>query len=259
MKAKLRLILLVGFLYSVFLLVTFPASQAYALIKTYAGKDLPFSVAGLSGTVWSGKALSASVSGQRINSLSWTLHPLSLFTGNLCVSIDMRDGDNFARGSIARGLFGDSFGLSDFEANLSLPKLVSLAKIPVDLNGNAALNLKELEIDNRLLVEADGTVLLQDTELVFPARMKLGNLKLVLATDGELVTGTLVDGGGPLQADGILTLGPDDKYKFTGSFSARDNEPNLERNLKLLGRAGPDGKIKVSKSGSVTEFTKLMK
>ena len=259
MKSKLRLILLVGLLYLVFLLVTFPAAQAYVFIKSAAGKELPLQVSGLSGTIWSGQARSVVLSGQLIKTLSWNLHPLAILFGRLEANIDFRDGDTFGRGNVGKSLLSEKIYLSDFEANLAMEKIIAIAKFPLDMKGSLGLNLNEFQISNGLLVEADGTIALQDAKTLFPMKMTLGNLKLDLKTENQLVIGTLVDGGGALQVDGLLTLGPDDKFKFTGNFAARDNsDPILSRNLKLLGKPGRDGKIKVNKSGSVTKFTKLL-
>lgn len=256
MKSRIRLILLVAGLYGVFLVATFPASQAYALAQNFAG-EMPVKVSRLDGSVWSGTAGVTSISGQRISSIKWKLKPLSLLLGKVEAWVDFRDGDNFGRGNVARSLFGDGLGLSDFEASMDIAKLIAISKFPVDIKGNLGMNMQGLKFSNNRLEQADGTLVVQDTKIIFPAKMDLGSLKLTLATDDELVIGTLVDGGGPLQADGILTLGPDDKYKFTGTFATRGNSgTQLERNLKLLGRAGADGKVKVSKSGSITEFIK---
>jgi hypothetical protein len=139
-----------------------------------------------------------------------------------------------------------------------LEKITVLAKLPLGLQGAVGLNLAQLEIDDQMLTEAEGTIAWQSAAFSFPSQVNLGDLKLTLATQNDQIKATLVDGGGPLQAEGLLTIKQDGKYKFTGTFAARDKtQTALSQNLRLLGRSGADGKVKVNKSGAVTDFTSM--
>ncbi len=260
MNNKARNIFLIVIFYIGFLIFTLPAKQAYSLVKSFANKeDVASSIImkGLSGSVWSGKASAAFISGQKINSLSWQFHPWSLILGRLQLGVDFRDGDSFARGIVARG-FGGQIYLSNVQAHMALENIAVLAKLPLDLEGYLALDLKEVSIDNQKIMDAQGTIAWQSAAVNFPAKMTFGDLKVMLSTQNDVINADLVDGGGPLQAEGILTIDADNKYKFTGTFSSRDpKQTTLVQNLQLLGRAGSDGKIKVNKSGSVNDYAML--
>lgn len=257
MKNKVRSIIFLVVLYLGFLLITLPAEQAYALAKTYIATDAPVIMEGVTGTIWNGKANTAYIAGQRIKALSWSMQPWGLFLGRLQTGFDFRDGENFAHGNIAQGIGGRTY-LSDLQANIALQKITAAAKLPLGLQGSVGLNLERLEIENNLPVDVAGTVAWQGAEINFPSKYTIGDLKATLATQNGIIKASIIDGGGPLQADGLLTLNPDGKYKFTGTFSSRDNkQPALKQGLQLLGRAGSDGKTKVNKSGSLADFSKL--
>jgi len=253
---KPRNIILAIALYIGFLIVTFPAEQAYSLLKTLtADSKSSLIMKGISGTVWSGKATAAFFSGQKIKALSWDIQPWSLLLGRLQVDLGFRDGDSFLRGSVAKGLTGKIY-LSDLQARLALQNIAAVAKLPLDLQGYVSLNLQQLNIEDKKIVVADGTIAWQNAVVNFPTKMSFGDLKLSLSTQDDVIKADLIDGGGPLQAEGILVISADNKYKFTGVFSSRDSKQrSLAQNLRLLGRAGSDGKIKVNKSGSMDDFS----
>jgi len=261
-NTRIRYILLIAVVYIGFLINTLPAEQAYSLFKSFSDANESVTkpsliMKGLSGSVWSGKATSVYIAGQRINSLDWQFHPWSLLLGRLQLAVNFRDGDSFASGTVARG-FGGQIYLSDVQARMALKNIAVVAKLPLDIEGFLSVNLQDLSIDNQQLVDAEGTIAWQSAAVNFPVKMQFGDLKTILSTENDIITGNLIDGGGPLQAEGIFTLSPDNKYKFTGTFSSRDpKQQMLAQNLRLLGRAGSDGKIKVSKSGSITDLTKM--
>ena len=254
---KTRTILLIAFFYLGFLVITLPAEVAYAFVKKSVAPDAPFMLRGISGSVWSGKANIAVISGQRVNSLSWSIQPWAILLGRMQVQLDFRDGDSFGRGNVARG-FGGALYLSDIDARIALEKITALAKLPLGLQGAIGLNLGQLEIENQMITEAEGTIAWQSAAFSFPSQVNLGDLKLTLATQNNQIKADLVDGGGPLQAEGLLTIKQDGKYKFTGTFAARDKtQTTLTQSLRLLGRTGADGKIKVNKSGAITDITSM--
>ncbi len=260
MNNKPRNIFLIVVFYIGFLVITLPAKQAYSLVKSFADEEGAVSsliMEGLSGSVWSGKASAAFISGQKINSFSWQFHPWSVLLGRLQLGVDFRDGDSFVRGIVARG-FGGQIYLSNLQAYVALENIAVLTKLPLDLEGYVGLDLKALSIDNQKIVDVQGTIAWQSAAVNFPAKMTFGDLKATLSTQNDVINADLTDGGGPLQAEGILTIDADNKYKFTGTFSSRDpKQTTLVQNLRLLGPAGSDGKIKVNTSGSANDFAKL--
>jgi general secretion pathway protein N len=259
MRKKLRYILFAVAAYLIFLLVMFPAAQAYSILKSTIGTDGSIRLSGISGTVWSGHAKAALIGGQRFDSLNWNLHPWALLLGRMQIDVGFRDGENFGRGSIARGIGGGLY-LKNVEARLAIDEMPSLTKLlPIGLQGSVGMNIQTLELDDLVVTDALGTLAWQDAAVTVPQKTELGDLRVKFESDAQGVKATLADGGGPLAAEGVLLLKPDGSYQFTGAFASRDpNQRLLTQSLRLMGRPGPDGKVKVSQSGNLTDLVNML-
>ncbi len=240
--------------YLVFLIMRFPASQAYHLVKAIA-PQAPLILKGVQGTLWSGSASEAYVAGQNLSSLQWELSPAWLLLGRVQVRVGMRQGESYFYGDVGRTL-GNDFHFGDVEARLLLEDLQPLAKaIPLQLAGVVSINLQELDFEDHVISGADGIVAWQNAGMRTLQSMTFGDLRLELQNTGEGVSGRLSDSGGALLADGTLSLAATGSYQFAGAFMVRDrNQAALSQNLNFLGRAGPDGKITVSRSGNLSEL-----
>lgn len=244
--------LLIGLLaYVIFLLVQFPADRAYAMWKAGPGAQQKVVLGGLSGTVWRGSARQAQIDGQRLQGLEWRLKPWTVLFGRLSLDYEVRLDDGFARGSLA----ADSQGAMTFEAleaKLPLAQLSFRALAALRPSGVVNLNLHDVDWNGQALLSAEGRVVWSGAGVNLFQPLQFGDLALTLETRNDAVVGQLSDAGGPLQADGLLTLKPDGSYQFSGSFAARDGAQSpLGRALKSLGRPGADGRIQVSQSGTL--------
>lgn len=255
MWKKLRYILFAALMYGGFLLATFPAAQAYALFKQRLAPDARLVLEGVSGTVWSGRAQAALIGSQRLFALTWELRPWALLIGRLRVDWGFRDGDNFARGSVARGLGGTIY-INDLDARLDVTKIAPLKDfLPLDLEGFIGVHVLEFEMKNFLVKAAEGTLAWHDAAITYMQKVTLGDLRVTVEPSAEGIKAILADGGGPLQAEGVLLLKPDGNYQFTGAFASRDaTQRVLAQSLRFLGRPGADGKVKVTQSGSLADF-----
>ena len=71
----------------------------------------------------------------------------------------------------------------------------------------------------------------------------------------EGIVGNIADQGGPLQANGKLVLTDDGKYTLDGEVSVRDpSEATLKNSLNMLGRPDKSGKIKLKRSGDLSQL-----
>ncbi len=246
---------LIGLLaYIAFLLVQFPADRAYAWWKAGPGAQQPVVLTGLSGTVWQGRAQRALIDGQRLDGLAWHLKPWTVLLGKLALDYEVRLNDGFMRGAVA----ADPQGAVTFEtleaklplAQLSLPAIATLRP-----GGVVNLNLREVDWNGEALLSAQGRVVWSNAGISLLQPLQFGDLALTLETRDDGVVGELSDAGGPLQAEGLLTLKPDGSYQFTGSFAAREGARSpLGQALSALGRPGVDGKIQVSRSGQLADL-----
>lgn len=250
--------------YLVALVLTFPAERAYAHWQSSAQANKSIALSGISGSVWSGKAGMALIQGQQLKDVEWSLRPWSLLFGQVGLSwrfqLPAEDGQaveggggGYAQAETGLGLDG-SVSLEQLEARLPAQWVAAVAKAAVVRpSGVVSVNLKQLRWDGQSLVSAEGRVAWHGAGVNIFKPVALGDLALSLETTDEAVKGVLSDGGGPLSLDGLLTLSPDGKYEFNGSFAAR-NSPDLENALRSMGRAGADGRIKLKRAGSLASL-----
>ncbi len=146
--------------------------------------------------------------------------------------------------------------LTDVKGRLAASDLLGLLKIPaIKLGGQFGFNLSELELVDNKLTYAEGRVAWNGAASEFPQKLQLGDLAVDITTADDGISAQLKDGGGPLDATGLLTLDAAGVYQFSGKFAARDGRnSSLARALNMLGRAGADGKIDVTNTGNIADF-----
>lgn len=251
--SKWKLIAVGAALFVVFLVATLPARVAYALVKQKLAPDATLVLSNIQGTVWSGRAGPALLGTQRLDSLQWDISAIALLIGRVQARVDFRNGDSFGSANIARGFTGKIYA-RDIEARIDLQRMKLFAQVlPLGMQGALLLHLTEFDLDRRSIVSAAGTMAWDNAVTSVPTRVELGNLRIVFGSEGDSVKATLSDGGGPLQADGVLLIARDGNYKFTGNFAVRDvNQPMLAQGLQFLGRPGPDGKVNASNNGHLS-------
>lgn len=248
MKSWLRYALLALVAYGIFLIATLPAAHAYDWFKNSL---TPLRLYGLEGSVWSGRAQDAELSGYyRLGKVTWEAHPWTLLLGRIEASWAARDGLTDARGHVTRTLTGAT-RFTDVTGQFAVGELAPLfTALAAKPEGVLRARLDEIEIDGAV-VAARGTLNWENAAFITPQPVTLGAFTMNIVTDNTGVKGTLLDKGGPLKAQGVLTLKPDGNYQFTGSFSAQPGakQSELLQALSWLGAPGPDGKISVFWSG----------
>ncbi len=229
-----------------FLLATFPAERAFALL----GEQVPnVRAAGLSGTAWSGKAGTLQVGGRNLEKLQWQLKPWSVLSGQLELDVQL-DGEDVA-GQASIGLKPDgTIELTDVDLRLSAAEMAAQFKAPVDLAGQFIVQLQSAELMGQKILSAEGVIRWQQAALVSPLDQPLGEFVAQLSTEAEGIKAQIKDEGGPLQLDGVAQLAPDDSYHFNGSVSVRDaRQKLLVQAVGAMGRPGKDGRVPLRYSG----------
>lgn len=233
--------------YGGFLLATFPAERAFALI---ADKAPEVRVAGVSGTAWCGQAKVLQIRGTNLERVKWQLKPWSVLTGQLKLDLEL-DGPN-VEGSTGVGLHRDGgVTLNDVNMRLDAAQLSSLLDMPVDLAGQFDVQLESAELMGQALLQsAQGTVRWQRATVTSPVTQTLGEYVAQLSTAEDGIKAQVKDDGGPLQLDGTALLTPKGTYNFNGSVSVRDTQEQLlVQGVRALGRPGKDGRVPLRYSG----------
>lgn len=248
MKSWLRYLGILLVAYMVFLAVTLPAARAYA----WSNHSLaPLQLYGIEGSLWSGSASVADIGAYRLGALTWKVRPWMLLLGRIDVAWEAVKDGNRASGVLARTLGGD-LNLKNVTANLPVSDLgAALTSLPIQPAGTLQIRLGDAQISSGSLRAAHGALTWQDAAIVRPQAVTLGSFVLNLDTLETGVKGTLLDQGGPLEAQGVLLLKPDGSYQFDGILANRDpSQTQIQNALGFIGTPTADGKFAVTYSGT---------
>ncbi len=225
--------------YLAFALTMFPAGTAY---RWFAPDTVR--LAGIEGTVWSGRAVLGSVGDIGLHELQWRLQPGSLFLARVAGEVETRFGDGHLRTDIEAT--PSETTLRNLQASASLGGLRDLLPLG-GIEGFVSADFSELHIRDEWPVQAVGEI--RVGELVVPpmlapaggALIPLGNYRVrFAASSGSELLGNFEDQGGPLEVSGSVLLSPDRSYVIGGAARARPNAPPaLTQGLEIM-TAPPD-------------------
>ncbi len=85
---------------------------------------------GVSGSIWHGELSSVTVQGVRFDSLSWQLHPLSLLSGHIALSVHSRPGVTRLSGELAAS-FSGKVSVDNLLVRTPVAPLVAGVRLPV--------------------------------------------------------------------------------------------------------------------------------
>lgn len=262
MKSWLKYLSLGFAAYFVFLVIEFPANQAYFLVEdTLDEMKVPVELYEIKGTVWSGKSGRLVYNKKPFDNVNWQFLPLDLLKGKVSLALSFKNKESFASLIVSRSFLG-GISLNNARASMSAQEILSLAKIPaVKLGGDFTLNLAEATISENKLDSIVGRLVWTGAESMFPQKIVMGDVfaNMTTADDGT-VNVELGDGGGPLELNGSLVLSPDGKYDLQTEMASREGrQSNLGRSLGFVGRYNPKGKAEFKRSGTLSEFDFLLK
>jgi general secretion pathway protein N len=232
----------------IFALLTLPARLALAW---FAPPQL--STAGVSGTLWNGRAQVVQFGDALLGGAEWDLHVLPLFTGRLSAEVKLKRVDGFAQ----TGLSARPGGKIRFD---QLTGSLPMSALPAGVvsggwTGTVNLKLDELTLDHGWPVSAAGTIEVRD--VTGPARQPVnrGSYKVALPAQKSVpgaLTADLSDTGGPLQVAGTVQLKPDRSYVVEGLIATRPDAPSdVVNTLQFLGPADAQGRRPFSLAGTL--------
>lgn len=254
MKPWLRYLGLGVPLYLLFLIALFPATQAYRFAAEPLARAAPeLTLAGLEGSVWSGRAGMVAYRQTALGQASWQLSPLALLLGKARLNALMQSQEGYLQSIIAVPLAGGPIELSDVEGRLPVMELARLGpSLPLALDGVVSLTLPALVIDSGgRIVAAEGSLVWHQAAMTAPQALALGDLQLLLHTeDADRVVGDISDRGGPLHIEGTLQLTPDGDYRVTATLAAAPDAPAaLAQSLGWLGKPDAQGRYHLNYNG----------
>jgi len=252
MSSKIPWLALGAGAYAAFMIAFFPATIAY---RWFAPDDVR--LAGVEGSVWSGRAALGSVGDFALHDITWELQPWALLIASLSGQVQTRLADGFLNSEIHAGFGGVSF--SNLRATTSLASLSTVLPIR-GTRGLASLDFAALELEGGWPVTATGELRLG--ELAVPPLVttgtggiiQLGNYRVSFTdTGGQGLAATFEDQGGPLEVAGSMRLEPDRNYLIEAVLRARpEAQPELTQGLQFMtGEPDASGMRTFSLAGSL--------
>ncbi len=227
------------------LVSVFPARVAYQWLPAPT-----FSLAGISGSVWSGRASQASSGNLYVQDLRWQIKPLSLFVGQLRYKIEANPNPGFIDGQVSVNLSG-AVTASDLRGSISLQPFGQLVGIR-GLNGTLNIEFERLVIENGLPIAANGVF--EVLNLVAPNihRASVGGYRAEFFTQDTGVVASVEDTDGLIDVAGSLQLSADGTYKFVAQLAPKGNTPDsVRQQLQLLGSANDRGQHELRLEGQL--------
>lgn len=235
--------------YLAFALATLPAQVVLARLQSS-----DFHAAGVSGTVWNGQAQVLIVGGVRVGALEWDLHVLPLLTGRASADVRIKRVDGFVDTELSAAPTG-RISLADLTGS------VPLSALPANLMqggwaGTVNLRLASLVIEDGWPVAALGTIEVRDVTGPVSKPVNMGSYRATFpegAVSEGVLTGELVDLGGPLQFNGSIELRQNDRsYHIEGMIGTRPDAPReVVDALRFLGPADEQGRRPFGTEGTL--------
>jgi len=220
--------------YVAFTLSLFPAATAY---RWFAPDSL--SLAGIQGTIWSGRAELGSVGALPLHDLQWEVRALPLLIGRLSTQFQARLADGLVSAALAATAGRVRF--SELRASTSLPALRGV--LPVQgMEGLASVSLSKLQLERGWPTDMAGELRLAQLEVEplaptgQPGLIPLGDYEVVFTeTGGQGLAASFRDTGGPLEVSGTLVVSVAREYTLDGLVKTRSDAPDaLVQGLAIM-------------------------
>jgi len=208
--------------YLLFLLVAAPAVKVLPLFQSRLQN---IQLAGVEGSLWSGKAAQLDVSPLQLKDVRWSFRPFSLFVGRAEFKIHSQLEAQKIRAKVGSTFLGRPY-LSDLRGRIRANDLLYwLGLKPVQLDGQLDFHIDDVEWSESGLPAMAGTVWWSLARLVSPLELVLGNAQLDTQIEDAVTRGTLQATGGALLVQADVELKPDGAYRFDADIQQKGDVP----------------------------------
>lgn len=250
---KLRIVGLAALVLLLFggaMLWMLPAEVA---LRFHGDRIEPLRLHGVTGTVWDGRALGASVLGQPLGALRWRLQRLPALGGTLRGELAL-DGPA-ANGSGQFSQRGDTLTVHDARFEVPARLLQPVLAIPaLGLLGNIEVEIAHALLRDGIPEQLEGNALWRDAAVTGAAAAGLGDIAIDFASQPGGVGGSVRDSGsGPLLIDGAFRIALTG-YRVEVLLRQRTDNPQLAQALQWLGERQPDGSVRFLAQGGLVAW-----
>ena len=219
------------------LLWTAPADVAYRWFGHRLG---PIQLAGVSGTVWQGRAERATAFGELLGRVDWRIERGTLLRGVLTGDLQLAGDGVIGQAKLAASReqvevrdLGGNFPASLLGPALDIPALMLLGKVDVQMS--------MLRLQRGVPSAMIGRITWRDMAVAGAASAALPGVQVdfVPVTDGSIL-GEIRDLGGPLAMQGQVRI-QGSAFGTEVRLDQREPNPQLEEVLKYVGQRTPEG------------------
>jgi hypothetical protein len=244
-----KVIIISLLIFVVFITACFPARVAYHAMSEQ--KD--FALSGISGTIWSGKALRMRSGDLVLDQASWDLSIWSIFAGKIGGKIRIKDKLLPTKGYVYSSLSGDSQSVDTLTTKLTGPFVTNLInQRGVSLKGVMMVDANEFEYTKPMINTADVSIDWHDAEV----KTQFGEVKLGHVTadinkikDGEISI-KLNEVADVLDFRLTVLLKKSGAISIKGSFKS-DLPRGVARVLKFLNATQVKDRLRVDYKGAI--------
>lgn len=235
-----------------FMVYLAPANKIVSLVKIPSDVKLY----NVTGNIWDGRLVAVETKGIRIRNVNWHLTPLTLFfIGGARISID---DENIASATFGLDLINLSnrTSISELKFTTSLDKVYPFFKdaIPFPLNTSGIIkgDFTEIVLSAKgNLLSFDGRGEGFDISVDHPfepgTKIILGYVELLFKGNGNELKCNISQNSEQFSFEGNLTIKNMEDLTVSGKLTPKGGMPDsLQSLLPMLGKADPDGKIRIN-------------
>ncbi|TQV85496.1 type II secretion system protein N [Aliikangiella coralliicola] len=235
---KKKIFVLTG-LFILFVFMQAPAS----LIENFLPQNNKVTVAGLSGSLWSGEIATVNTPELSLKNVEYSINPLALFLAKLSLNLDISDRDVDGSLNLKAGSnYQESIELSDVNLNISASTFEQFVSVRgVKLSGDVSSSDLDVILENKRPTNINGRASWRKAAVVFGGKTwNLGDFVVELSTDEakKTIVGNLQKTKNELGLEGKVTLLPDGMLEFVGSISTKIDQ-SLYNTVALFNNGKP--------------------
>lgn len=222
----------------------------------------PLEVAGVSGTVWSGRAQQVVLQQPSVqaNNVKWRFLPAALVSGDTAANLQFEVLGGTGDGDVARDVVSGDIEISDGTFRMPAANLAQFLPLPiVDFGGNLIADVETLELENNLLKTALGSLVWRNALVTGGLQAELGQVLIdVVPEDVDGTAGhraTLSNQGGDIELSGNLQIDINGEYR--ADFRLKPTATANQGVTGALGSLGPiarresDGSYRIRNNGNI--------
>jgi general secretion pathway protein N len=218
---------------------TLPAELALRWFRPDLG---PLQLSGISGTVWQGRASSATAFATPLGALDWSVEKSPLLLRRVVARIGLSGGALALDGDVTRDADG-SLIVHNMTFQLPAETAAPALDIPaLKLHGTIEGRIGDARLANGWVSGARGSARWRDAAVSGEAEARLGELQAEFASqpDGSIAGTVKDDGSSNLEVAGQFAI-TSGQFNATARLVARNGDAQVAEALRYVGEPQPDG------------------